>query len=159
VRLDPEDADNYERLGLVLILAGKHESALAPLERAAELRTNSVITQVLLGALVRRHDPVRAAQSFALALDAVGTEQLSFEEVEMQAIAFVALGRIDEATATLRNASSIMGPDDHFYKPLYDLLAEPHLKGLDRLLAIWKEIVAERPYATPWGGPATSDTD
>jgi hypothetical protein len=46
-------------------------------------------------------------------------------------------------------------PSDRFRRPLYELLADPPLPGLDELLAVWREIIAAHPDAIGlWGGPA-----
>lgn len=156
IRLDPTHPTAHYNLGELLLLMGEFGAARVNLEHAVELeRQDAFMERVLLGVLLRRNDSSAAREAFAMALNESGTGLSEFEQAELRAIALSALDRADEAVQILREASTARLPSDRFRRPLYELLADPPLPGLDQLLAVWREIIAAHPDAIGlWGGPA-----
>jgi Flp pilus assembly protein TadD len=154
VAINERDADAYADLGEVQLFLGRFEAALRSLRRAAELGGHAGQTpkvHTLLGVLLRTSEPDRARTHFELAVTATRRPFSLFAHVEMQAIAAMALGSRKAASGLAAMCEHRL-PTDTFRKPIYDLLAQPALPGLDAMIQLWLEIIAADPAAA---GPFT----
>lgn len=153
VAVDERDADAHGDLGEIQLFLGKHAAALRSLQHAADLSHpgQTAKVQTLLGALLRARDPDRARTHFLLALTATRRPCSAFAHIELQALAATALG-IPEAAHVLNAARQYRLPTDTFRKPIYDLLAQTPSPGLDAMINLWRQIIAEDPSAA---GPFT----
>lgn len=99
-----------------------------------------------LGILLQASDPDLARTHFKLALTATRRRFSLFAHIEMQALAATALGE-PRAASMLAAMRDHRLPTDTFRKPIYDLLARQALPGLDALIQLWQEILADDPTA------------
>ena len=83
-----------------------------------------------------------------------------FGLAEVRALTLLGRGDPDGAGDELTAAVPFRLPSNTFSRPLYELLSEPEpLPGVERLLDVWRQIIADDPTAAvPWGGPAEPAT-
>ncbi|MEE4543600.1 tetratricopeptide repeat protein [Streptomyces sp. V4-01] len=166
LRFDSDSAATHWQLGMLRLFDGDREEARAQLSRASHLCDGALPGVQLLLCALDRTDPALSTEVLHTAqsvLDAVDkppparTRLPPFQTAEARALALAILGEVEAAIQTLRTAMSVRRPADRFNRPLYDLVTrdEP-LPGVERLLNIWREIIANDPSAAgPWGGPET----
>jgi tetratricopeptide (TPR) repeat protein len=154
LRLNDSDAGAHTNLGELHMFVGDNDAAESSLRRAIELDPRTTMkAHVLLGVLLRPRDPHAAQDAFRAALVTSGSHQSEFAHAEMRAIALAALGDADAASRLLEMARLRRIPSDTFRKPIYDLLQQPPLPGVDQLLAVWQQIIATDPTAArPFDG-------
>ncbi len=155
VRLDPDIARYHGDLGELRLLCRDEEGARIELDRALKLESVPGLEPCALLAVLNRVDDPTAARTLAeQALLAPAPAISPFRHAELTAICLALLDRPAEAAARLREGMTRRERSDLFQRPLYELLAEPPAPGLDDLLELWRQIVADDPEAAePWGGP------
>lgn len=84
--------------------------------------------------------PDQAARLAGTALKQPGTFLAAFQRAELRAVARLLAGDPAGASAELDSAAATRLAGDLFRQPLYDLLHDPPVPGLARLLTIWKQI-------------------
>jgi tetratricopeptide (TPR) repeat protein len=157
VRLDPTTAASANLIAVLVAkedLQGAREAvAQAVLNGASEPRI--LLWQWLLARADGSLDTT-TLQEVLVTLDKAGppTGRTLFRDNEIRALALLGLGD-DSAAETLRSAASMRNPTNMFFRPKYKLLATPEPpEGLDRLLDVWREVIAVDPAAAgAWGGP------
>ncbi len=136
--LDPAHAPGHVSRGVVLTASGRHAEALAAFEQGIALDpVNSGAASAWAGAICwRQGDEEIARQHFARVPGGL-TQQLPYQQAELEAIAECVLGEPDRAADRLRAAISLRSPGDWTRsRTLFDLLADPPLPGIDSLRAI-----------------------
>ena len=158
LQLNDGDAGAHTNLGEVYLLAGDHDAARHSLLRAIELAPQATMkAHVLLGVLQRIRNPKAARDTLQAALTATDPYQSAFAASEMRAIALTTLGNAETAGHLLQGARSQRIPSDTFRKPIYDLLHQPPLAGVELLLAVWQQIITDDGTAArPFGPPLIS---
>jgi Flp pilus assembly protein TadD len=158
LRLSDRDTGAHTNLGEVYLLADNQDAARRSLLRAIELAPQTTMkAHVLLGVLQRVRDPQAARATFHRALRATDPYQSAFAACEMRAIALTALGNGETGSQLLAAARSQRIPSDTYRKPIYDLLQQPPLAGVELLLAIWQQIVTDDAAAAcPFEPPRAS---
>ncbi|MEV0226948.1 tetratricopeptide repeat protein [Streptomyces sp. NPDC050704] len=156
------DVMAHRRLGELMLFTGRVDEAREHLEQAGPTADAE-----LLRWLADRMDPPGDGSLHTPDTVLASLEQpwppghprpSSFAVAEIRALALAGRGQGMRAAWALNTAAGSREPDDRFLRPLYDLLARPGpVSGLERLLSVWREILAEDSTAAgPWGGPAPS---
>ncbi|MFI6435204.1 tetratricopeptide repeat protein [Streptomyces sp. NPDC050759] len=156
------DVMAHRRLGELMLFTGRVDEARQHLEQAGPTADVE-----LLRWLADRTDRPDEGSLHTPATVLAALEQpwppghprpSSFALAEIRALALAGRGQGIRAAWALNTATDSRKPDDRFCRPLYDLLARPRpVSGLERLLSVWREILAEDSTAAgPWGGPAPS---
>jgi tetratricopeptide (TPR) repeat protein len=144
IRLRPDDPDTQSNRGESLLVLGRRDEAMTALRAAIRLaRDDTVEAQVLLAALILPTDPAEAQELCRSALPCVDNGLSEFRQGELRALARLMLGEPDAAEAQLRAAAHAHSSADVFERPLYELLRDPPVDGLEGLLTVWSEIGAE----------------
>ncbi|MFF5084142.1 tetratricopeptide repeat protein [Actinoplanes sp. NPDC000266] len=154
VRCDPEYTTPHRMLGLLLLSESRHEEARAEFAAAG----NGANVVLLRWAVDRCLQPAHrrtTPQDVLNAIEPAGNLMSSFAIAEIRALALLGRGDVAEAVSAFKGGLAGRRPRNFFERPLYDLAASPEpLAGLDQLLDIWRDIIAEDPLAAgPWGGP------
>jgi len=143
LRLDPDDVAARGNRGEVLMFMGRSSKAVVDLRAAIRLKDASALeARVLLAVLIRGTDPAEAAELCQAALREDGLDWPAFRRGELRALAWLILGDADQAEAELRAAAVQHKPGDVLQEPLYEMLANPPVPGLERLTAVWQEIMS-----------------
>jgi len=153
VAANEQDADTHADLGEVQLFLGRYDAAVRSLRRAADLGHAGQTAKVhtLLGVLLQSTAPDLGRTHFELALAATRHSFSAFAHIEMKALADTALG-FPHAASVLAAMREHRLPTDTFRKPIYDLLGRSAPPGLNAMIQVWREIIAEDPTAA---GPFT----
>jgi len=136
--LDPDNGRTHESKGITLAVIGNFDQALAEFDTAGRLApTGAGEGRAWAGAILwHRRDAAGARDQFALVKSRV-TGCTPFRTAEMEALALCGLGQPDDVEKRLLDAMHLRAPGDRAGpRPIYDLLSDPPLPGIDRLRAI-----------------------
>jgi len=157
VELDSQSAGALFNRARGRLLGGDPSSAQRDLEVAVGQAHAGAMC--LLAGLLRSTEPVRASDLMAAIPDSVAattrsaTAVSAFRGHELTALSLACAGQAGQAEEQLRAAIELWNGVDLFDRVLYGQLCHPPIAGLERLMAVWRELVAAHPLAAPWGGP------
>jgi tetratricopeptide (TPR) repeat protein len=133
--LAPLNAAVLEHKGIVLAATGDLDRALAEFDSARRMNPNGAGEgSAWAGAILwHRCEPVQARDHFKLVEGRVG-RSAPFHMAELEAIALCGVGQPDRAEQHLRSVIHRRSPGDRLQtEPVYELLSDPPLPGIDRL--------------------------
>lgn len=144
VELEPDSPDWRNNEGEVLLMLGRLEEAKASFREAVNLSaTAGVEPRVLLAALVLASAPEEAAELSREALRRSQDTVSAFRYGELRALAYLMAGNQDLAERELRSVAAEFSARELLEPQVYRLLRDSAVPGLDRLLAIWKNLGVE----------------
>ena len=136
--LVPGLAGVREQKGIALAMAGRYDAAVAEFATAAAAQDRPRAAADVWAAAIAWHraDPQEARRLFEEAAGKpMGTNQC--ESANLRAVVYCALGDHDAALALLSSETYAADPlIQDVLAPLYDLLGDPPMPGIDRLRAI-----------------------